>query len=303
VIAVVVVNWNDTPASIRALRSRGARDDVLPILVDNASAVDPTDAVVSRCPGALVTRLAANRGYAAACNHGVDVAARAGATHVLVMNNDAELTPGALDALRQADEELPGRLLAPVIVYRDTPTRVWSAGGYLEPPYLHNHHIGMGERLEERRARRRVEWATGCALWFSVGTWRRVGPLDEAFFLYLEDVDWCLRAAKMGVETWVVPEAVVRHEVSRTTGALPSETVRYYAYRNHFRLAFRHARGWRRGLIAWELAATLGKAALRSASSSSYRHDRWYHARTRAVRDVLLGRRGPLPEATTSAPA
>jgi hypothetical protein len=175
---------------------------------------------------------------------------------------------------------------------------VWSAGGYVEPPYLRNHHVGLGDPLDAHRTRRRVEWATGCALWFSIDTWRRVGPLDEAFFLYLEDIDWCLRASRLGIEIWVVPEAIVRHDVSRTTGNLSSETIRYYAYRNHFRVAFRHTVGWRRAVIVVELAWTVIKIAIRTVASSAYRHDSWYHARTRAVRDVVLGRWGPVGAGT-----
>jgi hypothetical protein len=296
VTAVVVVNWNDTSASIRALNS--ARAAVLPlrILVDNASAIDPSPAVRVSCPATIVERLPVNRGYAAACNHGIDVAARLGASHVLIMNNDAELAPDALDKLIAAETDLPGRLLAPVIVFGDEPERVWSAGGYIEPPYLRNHHLGLGDALSAHRIPRRVAWATGCSLWFSIDTWRRVGPFDEAFFLYLEDVDWCLRAAEAGIETWIVPEAVVRHDVSRTTGQLSTESIRYYAYRNHYRLAFRHSRGLARGLIVFELVWTASKIGIRSLCFSSYRHDHWYHARTRAVRDFVLGRWGPAPK-------
>jgi GT2 family glycosyltransferase len=302
-IAVVVVNWNDTSASIRALNSARSRAAPLRILVDNASTIDPSGAVLAGSPGAVVERLPVNRGYAAACNRGVDVAVRRGASHVLIMNNDAELVPGALDELIAADRQLPGCLLAPVIVYSDAPEQVWSAGGYVDPPYLRNHHIGLGESLESHCTRRRVQWATGCSLWFSIDTWRHIGPLDEAFFLYLEDVDWCLRAAKAGIQTWLVPEAVVRHDVSRTTGGLSSEQIRYYAYRNHFRLAFRHARGVGRLVVASELVWTAVKIGIRSFAFSSYRHDRWYHARTRALRDFLLGRWGPAPSNVNGAAA
>jgi GT2 family glycosyltransferase len=303
VIAVIVVNWNDTAASIRALQSARASEDVLPILVDNGSDDDPTDAVGAACPQARVERLSRNSGYAAACNSGVRLAATLGASHVVMMNNDAELAPDALDQLSVADRLRPGRLLAPIIVYADAPDTVWSAGGYLEPPYFRNHHMGMGDGVDAHRAGRRVEWATACALWCSIETWRRLGPLDEAFFLYLEDVDWCLRAARLGVETWLVPEAVVRHDVSRTTRELASETIRYYSYRNHFRLAFRHARGWRRGVIASELVWTVGKIGLRTLAFSSYRHNAWYHARTRAVRDYVLGRWGPAGDNLSGASA
>jgi GT2 family glycosyltransferase len=265
----------------------------LRVLVDNHSDDDPTEAVRTALPAAIVERMEHNTGYAAACNAGVRVAVQRGATHVLVMNNDAVLAPDALDVLAKADLEYPGSVLAPLIVYADAPGEVWSAGGYLEPPCVRNHHVGLGEPVHAHRSAREVEWATGCALFFSKETFERVGPFDEAFFLYLEDVDWCLRARRAGISTWLIPDAVVLHEVSRTTGALPSEAVRYYAYRNHFRLAFRHARGVARAAVAVELVWTLLKISVRTVAFRSYRHDTWYHARTRAIRDFLLGRWGP----------
>ena len=295
-LAVVVVNFNDTMASIRALRSAASADPVMLILVDNCSDEDPTAAVTASCPDAVVERLAENSGYAAACNHGVQVGAARGADRVLVMNNDAELTAGALDRLTAADREHPGCILAPLIVYADAPNEVWSAGGYLEPPCVRNHHLGLGEPRAAYASARPVEWATGCALYFSIATFVRVGPFDEAFFLYLEDVDWCLRARRVGITTWIIPEAIVRHDVSRTTAGLPSETIRYYAYRNHFRLAFRHAFGWERGAVAAErLDAGQDRRAQRRVSGVSSRH---LVPRAHACHSRLLARPlGPGPGA------
>lgn len=290
----MIVNYNDADASIRALQSIRSSETVLAVLVDSSSVDDPTAAVAAACPDARVERMSENLGYAAACNHGVRRAIAAGADHVLVMNNDAVLAPDALDQLHAAEREHAGSIIAPLIVYADAPDEVWSAGGYLERPCVRNHHLGLGESRGAYSIARPVEWATGCALFFSTTTFQRVGPFDEAFFLYLEDVDWCLRAREIGVRTWVVPAAVVRHEVSRTTGELPSETIRYLAYRNHFRLAFRHAHGWARAAVAFELVATLAKIAIRVVAFPAFRHDQWYHARTRAIRDFVLGRFGPV---------
>jgi GT2 family glycosyltransferase len=293
-LAVVVVNWNDTNASIRALKSVRASEPVVSYLVDNASSDDPSAAVAAACPEVRVERLPTNLGYAAACNHGVRMAIATGADRVLVMNNDATLASDALDRMNEAHGQHPGTVVAPLIVYSDAPDEVWSAGGYLEPPCVRNHHLGLGDARSKFQDPRPVEWATGCALFFSTETYASVGGFDEAFFLYLEDVDWCLRARDKGIATWLVPAAVVMHDVSRSTSGLPSETIRYLAYRNHFRLAFRHTHGWKRSPVVLELFGTLVKIAIRTVAFAEYRHDRWYHARTRAIRDFMLGRFGPV---------
>jgi hypothetical protein len=93
---------------------------------------------------------------------------------------------------------------------------------------------------------------------------------------------------------------MVRHAVSTTARLhLAPAHIRYYAYRNYYRLAFRHAPIWARPLIAMELGWTLIKIAIRTAAFPSYRRDRHYHARTRGVLDFLRGRWGQAPAAAS----
>ncbi len=126
--------------------------------------------------------------------------------------------------------------------------------------------------------------------------------MDERYFLYLEDADWCLRAAGMGVETWYVPDARIYHDVSTTTNTLDPRIRRYYAYRNHYLLAFTHSSLMGRIWFAAHLVATLAKIAVRSVFFTSYRRDSFYHARTRAIADFLLRRFGKAPFADYQKP-
>jgi len=189
----------------------------------------------------------------------------------------------------------PDAILAPKIVYAADPQRVWSAGGAVRRPWMENSHLGQDDDSGAHSTPRRVDWATGCALFCSTRTFTKVGPFDEALFLYMEDLDWCLRAARLGVEVWYEPEAVVLHEVSASTGSLPQPDILYYGCRNTYRVALRHNRGVRRGAMAISVAWTLGKAGVRNAISSGHRRDPLYRARTRALVDVVAGRSGPAP--------
>jgi GT2 family glycosyltransferase len=122
--------------------------------------------------------------------------------------------------------------------------------------------------------------------------------MDEAYFLYLEDVDWCLRAARLGIETRFVPEAIVRHEVSRTLRGLEwADDVRYYAYRNQYRLAYKQGSIGARPLVVADAVWTLAKAGIRSVVSPDHRHDAHYHVRTVAVLDFFRRRWGQYPAA------
>jgi GT2 family glycosyltransferase len=293
-VAVAVVNWNDLASSLKCLESvREASPETMLVLVDNGSDADPRPDVAAQCPGAYVVRLEANLGYAGGCNAGAAAAIELGAEYLLLLNNDTTIDGATLPALTRAAALRPDAILAPKIVYADRPDVVWSAGGTVSGPMLRNEHLGDQDPSSRWEVSRRVDWATGCALFLSMDSFRRLGPMDEAYFLYLEDVDWCLRGARLGIETWFVPEAIVRHEVSRTLrGPQWSDHVRYYAYRNRYRLAYRYGSVLTRPIVVADGVWTLAKAGIRTISSSSHRHDRHYHVRTHAVVDFFRQRWG-----------
>jgi hypothetical protein len=308
-VAAAVINWNDLASSLRCLTSVA---DVSPksrlILVDNGSDVDPSPAVEVDAPRVKVVRLDSNRGYAGGCNAGVAAAIAGGAEYLLLLNNDTTIDAGTLPALLRSSDRHPLSILAPKIVYADRPDIVWSAGGRVEGPLRRNEHLGEGAPASRSDAERRVDWATGCALFLSVETFLRLGPMDEAYFLYLEDVDWCLRAARLGIQTWFVPRAVIRHQVSHTLGSRQwSSHVRYYAYRNRYRLAFRNGSPVTKPIVVADALWTLAKAAIRSATSPSHRRDEYYHVRTHAVLDFFRNRWGaytaPVPGLPTASEA
>src|SRR5437763_4253918 len=296
-VAVVVVNWNDAESSIRCLVSvHAAACDVDLVLVDNGSVEDPRAAVRERLEEASVVRLETNLGYAGGCNAGADFALARGADYVFFLNNDTRIDKDTIPALLRAAQRHPDAILGPKIVYAENPDVVWSAGGFLVGALLRNHHLGQGEPASACQTDRRVAWTTGCAFLVSAACYRRVGPMDERYFLYLEDTDWCIRAARRGVETWFVPEAEVRHEVSRTLRSPKLAThVRYYSHRNQYRLALRYSSPLAKPLVVLDALLTLLKAAIRSLLSSDKRKDSYYHARTRAVLDFLRGRYAPMP--------
>ena len=293
--AVVIVTWNDTARTVRCLRSiAGSEMAAQAYVVDNASSEEAGETLHRERPEVRIIRLRTNRGYAAGCNAGAEAALRDGADELFFLNNDTELEPGAIGALQREAALHPGAILGPMIVFAADPARVWSAGGTVERPWMVNRHIGQGDRLEAHGNSRQVDWTTGCALFVRSETYRRLGPLDESFFMYLEDLDWCLRGAHLGIETRLVADAVVRHEVSATVSRLPSPSVLYYGCRNTYRIAFRHASAARRLAMLPALAATVAKVMVRNAFWPAKRGDALYRARTLAILDFVRGRTGPL---------
>ena len=140
-----------------------------------------------------------------------------------------------------------------------------------------------------------MEWASGCALLVPLSLLSRFGLMDERYFMYLEDVDWCLRMRHTAVPIWYEPSARLWHDVSASVGRLDRRAVRYYSYRNHYLLAFKHSGPIGRAWFALHFAVTSAKIAFRCAFFSSYRRNPWYHARTRAMADFVRRRFGRAP--------
>ncbi len=297
-VEIVVVNWNGLQQSRLCLRSLAALDypGFHVVLVDNGSTDGSVDALRSECPDVAVLALGGNTGYAGACNAGIEEARRRGAHYVWLLNNDTVVDPGALRAMVSAAKTI-GRpaILAPKILAGGEGERIWSAGGVLRWPWLERAMRGAGEPASEFATPADVPWATGCSLFFPMEVVERVGPLNEDYFLYLEDVDWCLTARRRGVPVRYVPDARLRHDVSRTARGLDPRILRYYDSRNYLMFAARHCGLVGRAWVSLRLLVTFAKIGLRISFFPAYRHDSYYHAQTRGLVDFLRRRYGPAP--------
>lgn len=210
VSAVVVIDAESTDGSIE--RTRSAYPDVRVLPVEN-------------------------RGFSAGNNRGLEATT---APYVLLLNPDAVLVPGALDTLVAAmDAEPRAAIVGPKVVDPDGTVQAGSWGRF---PTLAV-RIGLGLRRLARRIagrrdapplpaeRRRVDWVTGAAMLVRREAVADAGPMDEAFFLYYEDIEWCHRMRDHG---WIVvlePSATVTHHCGSSAGQGP---VTAAAYRSSF---------------------------------------------------------------------
>lgn len=239
-VAAVIPHWNrvDLLRSILAnLKQQTHRFDRV-ILVDNGS----TDgsAEEARRLGAEVIALPSNLGFAAAVNQGVDAAA--GVDWVAVLNNDVTLDPAWLERLLKAADQ-PG---------------VWFGAGKVmaeaEPEFVDGcfdeisrgacaWHCGSGRRDGPVwNQPRQIRMAPMTAAIFRRELLHQIGPLDQQFGSYLEDVDFGLRCALAGRSGVYEPGAVAWHKGSATLGRWNKDTVRLIA-RNQVLLAAKHFQG------------------------------------------------------------
>ncbi len=222
--ALVTVTHNSA-AALQGLLSSVAQHlpGVRVVVVDNASS-DDTVAVAGGFPQTVVVALAENVGFGRANNRGL---AEVSEPVAVLVNPDVELLDDSLRALAAEAAQGAERLLAPLVLYpdgsRQDTVHPWPASAadvvrVLLSPGLIPGRAGAWLSPWRAGAPRQVGWAVGCALCARTDTLRRLGPFDEAIFLYGEDMELGLRAAAGGVPTWFWPAARVCHHRAHSSG-------------------------------------------------------------------------------------
>jgi GT2 family glycosyltransferase len=242
----VVVNWNGRDFVGPCLRTLlgSSYGNLSVALMDNASSDGSADMVESEFPAVRVVRNSENRGYAAAANDGIRLAISEGAEFVLVLNNDIEIDEGAVGAMVSAALERPrAAFVGPLIYYADRPDVIWSAGGRVSYWTGDIRHIGIREEDRGQYGEvTEVDYLTGCALLASAGAVSEIGLMDESYFMYNEDTDWCARARERGYSVLLAPSAKLWHKVSMSSGGGLTPFKIYNRIRSTLRFFRLHAR-------------------------------------------------------------
>jgi len=269
-LAVVVLSWNGCELTLDTLRSLAAcrlPEDwrLHTLVVDNASSDGSPERVRAEFPDVEVLALAENRRFAGGNNAGLEHALYAGADAVMLLNNDVIADPQLLEKLLAALAEQPDAgAAAPLIYFAPPSDRIWYGGGRCQPWLAHSSHRGLREQDHgQYRSIEDTGYLTGCCLLATAEAWRKVGFLDERYFIYAEDADWCLRARAAGYRLLFVPTARLWHRVSASSAnasggnAINAWKV-YQRLRANLTLWARHTHGL--GRLTW-LPALLAQQA------------------------------------------
>jgi GT2 family glycosyltransferase len=301
-IVSVVLNTSrceDTLACLASLeRSSYPRHGA--IVLDNASTDGSVERIRSSFPAVEVVPLPENRGYAGNNNVGLREALRRGADWVFVLNEDTIVDPSCLGLLVEAAASDPRvGFVGPMVYHHDEPHVIQSAGGVLTRGWRARH---IGQNQDDRGQfpdPRATDWVSGCAVLVRRGVVEDVGPLDERFFYYWEEVEWCLRARRAGWRVLHVPRARLWHKgVQRAYR--PGPNVVYFNTRNRFLVLAKH----RAPLHAWTLAWAEVILCLAAWTLGPTRRAKREHRRAawRGTVDFLRRRWGGPPTRTQGSP-
>jgi GT2 family glycosyltransferase len=279
-VAIVVLHWSNLEDTLACLRSVEALryPEVLTLVVDNGS----TDGCAARIravfPNLSVIVNDSNLGYAEGNNVGIGYALRQGPEFILLLNDDVTLDTRCLTHLVNAAEQHPGAaFLGPMVYHREYPDRIQSAGARLDCLWR-SHQRGLDEvDSGQYNTVEEVDYVIGAAILVRAALLDRIGLLDPDFFMYREDVDWCLRARRLGYRTWFVPEAKVWHR-SHHVRADELPRITYHITRNSLMLMAKHHAG------AMRFLALLSRHLLTALTWTV--SPKWRHKRTE--RNALL---------------
>lgn len=294
-IAIVLINWNGKQDTIECIQSLSALEmrnhDVDIVVVDNGSDDDSATSIPKKFPHVKLVRLDQNTGFTGGCNAGIQKSMQIGAEYVWLLNNDTTVHTDALYKLVETFAKHDIGIVGSKIYFskgheyhKDRYTKsqqgkvIWYAGGMIDWNNVYASHRGVDEvdqgqydELEE------TMFVTGCSMMISKSLIQDIGLFDERFFLYLEDVEYCMRAKRNGYKVVYNPSSMVWHKNAQSSDGPGNKTHDYYLTRNRILFGMKYAS------IRTKFALLRESVAIATSSSQ---------VRRRAALDGLLGRYG-----------
>jgi hypothetical protein len=248
-VSIVIVSYDgrDTLSEcLASLEGSDAAVETETIVVDNASSDGTPDVIRARFPWVRVVGNSANLGYARAVNQGIGLSS---GRYVLVVNPDVTVRPGSIERLvRFMDEHddagvAASKLLNPDGTLQYSCRRFYTfltlllRRGLLGRIFRNSRAVADYLMLDyDHEESRPVDWVIGACMMVRREALRDIGLMDERFFLYFEDVDWCYRTWQGGWRVYYVPQSVMVHRHTRASAQirLPRQVVAHGLSLFHF---------------------------------------------------------------------
>lgn len=234
-VSTILLNWdgyNDTFECLNSLQKVKNKNFEI-ILVDNGSDNDDYIKLKNAFPNIQVIRSEINLGFSGGNNLGIKYALEKDSDFILLLNNDTVVEPDFINYLLLVfEQEKNAGIVAPQINYFDEPKKIWSDGGYISK--IRASGFAYSAKFEENSNTNYVQkqFVSGCCMLIKREVFEKIGLFDDNFFLYLEDVDLCVRTVKSGYSIYVSHKSKIYHKVSNSTIKKYTALPLYYVTRN-----------------------------------------------------------------------
>ena len=259
-IAAVVLNWNKPDLTINSIDSILKSDQsgikLKIYLIDNGSSDNSLTLFQKKYqsnPQIEIVATHTNLGFVGGNNFILKKLLNKDFSHFLLINNDVTVDPGFLKYLTKYSHKY--QLLSPKIYFapgyeyhadryskKEIGHVIWFAGGQFDWNNVYGSHIGVDEVDvgQYDQINSQVDFLTGCCLLIDRQVFEKIGFLDEKYFMYLEDADFCQRAKQNGFKLVYIPSSKIWHFNSGSSKS-GGDLHNYFLTRNRLLFGFRYA--------------------------------------------------------------
>ena len=259
-VGIALLNWNqydDTALCLASLRESEFRPSVI-LVYDNGSEDGSAERLKADFPEIQLVTGGRNYGFSEGNNRAAKILLDAGMELVWILNNDTKVPPDCLGRLVQTLQEDPGLGAASAkIWFMDESRPFYYAGASFHPWTFNSTFRGLREKDAGQYDRPEdTEIFSGCCMLIRAEVLRRIGLFNKAFFIYIEDIEWSVRALEAGIRQRYEPRAALWHKMygssvkdGKRKIAQAAPRVEYLLTRNRFIMVRLHTRPWslRRG--------------------------------------------------------
>lgn len=249
-VSIITVNYKQAGVTIAFLESLRniSYPNIEVLVVDNGSGGDDAAQIRESAPWANIIASNDNLGFAGGNNLGVG---KSKGELLLFINNDVEVPADFLEPLVSIMQQPDVGMASPKIKFFYAPDTIQYAGSTpLSAITMRNRAIGWGQKDDGQFNMQYVTaYAHGAAMITSREVISKVGTMYDGYFLYYEELDWCERIKRAGYKIMYIPESVIYHKESVSTGK-QSPLKTYYINRNRLLFIRRNMQGLKRLLAA-----------------------------------------------------
>lgn len=242
-VAIVLVNYNGEKFQNDCIESIYNMDydnyDI--IVVDNDSKDKSVQLIKDKFKEIILIETKKNNGIAKGNNIGIEYALNNGYEYVLLLNNDTEVDKNMLgNMLKKASSDT---LVTCKMYYYKPNNMIWCAGGKINWYKGITEHFGMDNYDDGQYSESKyIEYTPTCCLLVHRSIFEKVGLMDEKYFMYYDDTDFCARVNNNNFKIWYESSARLWHKVSSSSGGAESDICIYYGTRNRLYFISKHCK-------------------------------------------------------------
>lgn len=259
-VAIIILNWNKPDLTVQTVNSvlkiNRSNFDYQIFLVDNGSSDNSLSIFQKEFDSNKKVKIIennANLGFVGGNNTAIKHILKLNFDQILLLNNDVLVDPDFLANLMKNTAKYS--VLGPKIYFapgyefhHDRYTKkqrghvIWFAGGQMDWNNIYGSHIGVDEidNGQYDQINENVDFITGCCLLVNRQVFEKIGFLDDNFFMYLEDADFCQRAKRNGFKLAYIPSSKIWH-INAGSSKSGGDLQNYFITRNRLLFGFRYA--------------------------------------------------------------